>query len=90
MPAEPLEIVRQVSERWNAGDIEGLLALYSDDVVVKTGEHWPESRPVQGKDEFRESIDEWRSVWKSIVIETDQVEAHGDRVVAHGAWKSTG
>ena len=90
MSGEPLEIVRQVAERWNAGDIEGLLALYSEDIVVKTGEHWPESSPVQGKEEFRESIDEWRSVWKSIVIETDQVEAHGDRVVAHGAWKSTG
>ena len=90
MPSTPLEIVREVSERWNAGDIEGLLALYADDIVVKTGEHWPEQGPVQGKDEFRESIDEWRSVWKSISIETDKVEAHGDRVVAHGAWKSTG
>jgi len=36
--ADPREIVRQVSERWNAGDIEGLLALYADDLVVQTGE----------------------------------------------------
>jgi ketosteroid isomerase-like protein len=90
MPSEPLEIVRQVSERWNAGDIEGLLALYSDDIVVKTGEHWPEQATVQGKAAFRESIDEWLSVWQSIAIETDHVEAHGDRVVARGAWQSTG
>src|SRR5215204_7454204 len=33
-PMESLESVRQVGERWNAGDIEGLLELYWDDVVV--------------------------------------------------------
>jgi ketosteroid isomerase-like protein len=87
---ESLEIARQVGERWNAGDIEGLLALYSDDIVVQTGEHWPEQVTLQGKAAFRESIDEWLSVWASIEIETDHVEAYGDRVVAHGEWRSTG
>jgi ketosteroid isomerase-like protein len=87
---EPVEIVRQVGERWNAGDIDGLLALYADDIVVRTGEHWPEQATVQGKAAFRESIDEWLSVWQSIEIETADVEAYGDRVVAHGAWHSTG
>jgi ketosteroid isomerase-like protein len=87
---EPVEIVRRVADRWNSGDIEGLLELYSDEIVVKTGEHWPEQGPVQGKEAFRESIDEWLSVWESVAVETDHVEAYGDRVVARGAWKSTG
>ena len=87
---DPREIVRQVSERWNAGDMEGLLALYADDLVVQTGEHWPEQATMQGKEAFRESIDEWLDVWESISIETEQVEVFGDRVVAHGAWRSTG
>jgi ketosteroid isomerase-like protein len=87
---DPIEIVRQLGERWNAGDIDGLLELYSDDIVVKTGEHWPEQAPVKGKVAFRESIDEWLGVWQSIAIETDHIEAHGDRVVARGAWQSTG
>jgi ketosteroid isomerase-like protein len=87
---EPTEIVRQVSERWNAGDIEGLLELYAEDIAVKTGEHWPEQGPVQGKAAFRESIDQWLSAWESVTIETDHVVAYGDRVVAVGAWKSTG
>ena len=88
--AEPLEIVRQVAQRWNAGDMEGLLELYHDDVTVQTSEHWPEHQVLQGKDAFRESIDEWLSVWESIEVETDHVEAYSDRVVALGAWKSTG
>jgi hypothetical protein len=57
---------------------------------LKTGEHWPEQATLQGKDAFRESIDEWLGVWESIAVETDYVEAFGDRVVAHGAWRSTG
>ena len=50
----------------------------------------PEQATLQGKAAFRESIDEWLSVWESIAVETDHVQAHGDRVVARGAWLSTG
>ena len=71
---EPRDIVREVSERWNAGDFEGLLELYHDDVSVHTGEHWPERHVLEGKAAFRESIDEWLTVWESIAVETDHVE----------------
>ena len=40
---EALDIVRQSAERWNAGDFEGMFELYSEDMVVVTGEHWPEA-----------------------------------------------
>ena len=88
--SQPLEIVRQVGQRWNAGDMEGLLDLYHEDVAVHTGEHWPERHVLEGKAAFRESIDEWLSVWESIEVETDHVEAYGERVVARGQWRSTG
>jgi ketosteroid isomerase-like protein len=88
--AEPLEIVRQVSERWNAGDIDGVYELYHDDLVVQEGEHWPSRRTLKGKDAFRESTQEWLSVWQSVHVETDAVEAYGDRVVAHGNWVTKG
>jgi ketosteroid isomerase-like protein len=91
MSREALDIVSQVAEHWNAGDIEGMFELYHDDMVVVTGEHWPDGNAVMvGKDAFRETTRDWLSVWKSIEIETDHVEAHGDRVVAHGCWRSTG
>jgi ketosteroid isomerase-like protein len=91
MTQTSLDIVRQSAERWNAGDFEGMFELYADDMVVVTGEHWPDGNAVmEGKDAFRESTKEWLSVWQSIEIETDHVEAYGDRVVAHGHWRSTG
>src|SRR3954470_12849945 len=43
MSEQALDIVRRSAERWNAGDFEGMFDLYSDDLVVVTGEHWPES-----------------------------------------------
>ena len=83
--------MRTSAERWNAGDFEGMFELYADDMVLVTGEHWPEANLVmEGKDAFRESTQEWLEVWKSIDLETDHVEAYGDRVVANGAWRSTG
>jgi ketosteroid isomerase-like protein len=91
MSQEALEIVRQVSERWNAHDIDGLFELYHDDMVVVTGEHWPDGNAVlEGKPRFRESTHEWLDVWQSVHVETDAVEAYGDRVVAHGNWVTKG
>ena len=85
------EIVHEVGRRWNAGDFEGMVELYSEDVVAVTGEHWPEANvTTQGKDAFRESTRDWLSFWESIEMETDHVEAHGDRVVAAGHWRSKG
>ena len=88
---EPLDIVRQIAERWNAGDMEGLFELYADDVVVMTGEHWPDGNAVlEGKEQFRENTHDWLSIWESVHVETDAVEAYGDRVVAHGNWVTKG
>ena len=91
MAQEPLDIVRRSSELWNTGDLEGMFDLYTEDVVVVTGEHWPEANvTTEGKEAFRESTREWVSFWESIEMETDHVEAFGDRVVAQGAWRSKG
>ena len=91
MSEEALDIVRQCADRWNAGDFEAMFELYSDDIVTVTGEHWPEANvTMEGKDAFRESTRDWLSVWEQIQLETDHVEAFGDRVVATGQWRSTG
>jgi uncharacterized protein len=90
MSQDALDIVRKSAERWNAGDFEGMFELYSEDMVVVTGEHWPEANvTTEGKDAFRETTRDWLSVWKEIELETDHVEAYGDRVVAAGHWRLT-
>jgi ketosteroid isomerase-like protein len=87
---ENIEVIRKVGERLNDGDVDGMLELYADDVVLIAGEHWPDTKPVEGKAAFRESTEDWLSVWQSVELETDEVEAYGDRVVAHGCWRNIG
>ena len=90
MSEEPVEVIRQVAERMNAGDIEGMLALYHEDIVHQPSPDWPDNKPTKGKTAFREITKDWVSLWQSMEIETDTVEAYGDRVLAIGTWRTTG
>jgi ketosteroid isomerase-like protein len=84
------EIVQLLGDRWNAGDMDGVVDLYHDDVVMVPGEHWPDTLLLEGKDAFRKNMEEWLGAWESVEIETAHVESFGDRVVATGCWRSTG
>jgi ketosteroid isomerase-like protein len=84
------EIVLLLAERWNAGDMDGVLDLYTDDVVMVPGEDWPDTLQLEGKHAFRKNMEEWLGVWESVEIEAAHVESFGDRVVATGCWRSTG
>jgi ketosteroid isomerase-like protein len=83
-------VVRKLVERWNAGDNEGTLALYHEDVVQHAGSHWPEQGTWIGREQMRENIDEWRAVWESVEVEVASIESHGDKVLGTGCWKPRG
>ena len=85
-----LEVVTRIGELWNAGDLDGLLELYDDDVEVLTDPGWPEG-PTQGKDAFANTTREWRAAWATIDVTPGEVRAiGGDRVLAEGFWDSRG
>ena len=84
-----LEVVRKLGERWNAGDFDGVLALYHDDVEMVTDPTWPEP-PTRGKEAFARSSEDWRASWEKIDIDVAGVEARGDTVIAEGAWDTRG
>jgi ketosteroid isomerase-like protein len=85
-----VEVIRQVAERLNAGDVEGMLELCDEEIVHQPSSEWPDTKPSQGKAAFREITEDWLSLWQSIEIETDKMEAYGDRVLAVGSWRTTG
>jgi ketosteroid isomerase-like protein len=87
---EHLAIVRPLIERWNAGDIDGVVELYTEDTVMYPGEEWPDQTAFRGHEGVRENIEQWRSVWESSTIELERVESYGDRAVASGAWINRG
>jgi ketosteroid isomerase-like protein len=87
---ENAEVIRELARRWNAGDIEGVLEMYTDDAVMHSGEDWPEQTTWHGREGIRSNIEEWRAVWESAELEISHIETVGERVVAGGAWNARG
>jgi ketosteroid isomerase-like protein len=85
-----VDVIHELTTRWNAGDMDGVLELYAEDAVTRTGPHWPEQASYHGRDEIRASIEEWRSVWEHVVAQLDSLEEYGDKVVATGSWQIRG
>jgi uncharacterized protein (TIGR02246 family) len=86
----PADVLHELARRWNAGDIEGVLELYTDDAVMISGPDWPEQTIWRGREAIRSNIDDWRAVWESAELELRRIETFGDRVVADGAWNTRG
>ena len=84
------ELIRQLAERWNAGDIEGAVDLYADDARMVNGPDWPEQGTWEGHGGIRQSMQEWGAVWESAVVEMGPIERYGDRIVATGIWRNRG
>ena len=79
------EVVRQVAERWNAGDLEGVLELYAEDIEMISDPQWPDPGTV-GKENFRRYSEEWREAWASAKIDIGRLQAAGEHVIADGNW----
>jgi ketosteroid isomerase-like protein len=90
--AEPdnVDLARTLVELWNAGDIDGVVDLYTEDAAMIAGPEWPDQAEYHGHEGVRANIEQWRSVWESSRIEAESIEAHGDRVVASGTWITRG
>jgi ketosteroid isomerase-like protein len=84
------DVIRQLAERWNAGDFEGVLELYTEDAVVRNGPDWPEQGGSHGRDGIRAGIEEWRSAWEWSQIELGRIQEFGDRAVVEGSWITRG
>jgi ketosteroid isomerase-like protein len=84
------DIIRELTERWNAGDVDGVVPLYTEDAEIRTGPHWPEVTTYRGREEIRRTSAEWASMWDMLQIEVDTLEEFGDKLVVTGAWRMRG
>ena len=87
---EHQHLARRMIERWNAGDVDGVIELYTEDISMHAGEEWPDQAVYEGHDGARANIEQWVSVWESSQIELERLESYGDRVVASGEWVTRG
>jgi ketosteroid isomerase-like protein len=84
------DVIRELVERWNAGDVDGALELYAEDAIAVSGPDWPEQETHRGHDELRSNMNDWLSVWESSRIEIGSIETYGEHVVGTGTWTTTG
>ena len=84
------DLIRQLIGMWNAGDLEGVSDLYTEDAEIRTGPHWPEQATYRGHDAIRATSEEWASMWDTLQVEVDSMEEYDDKVVAIGAWRMRG
>jgi ketosteroid isomerase-like protein len=88
--ADNVDLTRRLVELWNAGDVDAVVDLFTEDAAMIAGAEWPDQAQYHGREGVRANIEGWRSVWESSRIEPERVEAHGERVVASGAWVTRG
>jgi uncharacterized protein (TIGR02246 family) len=82
----PKDVQSQWAKAFNAGDLEGLMALYAPDacLVPQPGQ------PVQGHDAIREALRNFVSLGAKIEIDADYVLESKDTALLRGRWQLTG
>jgi ketosteroid isomerase-like protein len=84
------DVIRELTAKWNSGDVDGVVDLYTEDAEIRTGPHWPELETYRGREAISATSKDWASLWDRLQIEVDELEEYGDKLVAIGAWRMRG
>jgi ketosteroid isomerase-like protein len=88
--ADHKETLKGGYEAYNSGDIEGVLATWSDDVKWEGGNSdLPAGGDYQGKDQVVGAFGELGEAWESLSVTPDEMVAEGDSVVVLGHLEGT-
>ena len=82
MPATAENLCRTAYERYSAGDFDGLLELFAEDVEVYVDPPNFESGTYHGHTEYRALMERWGSAWDEMRIEVMDMESEGDWIIA--------
>jgi ketosteroid isomerase-like protein len=88
--SESKELLERFAERLNAGDTEGWLELYSEDVVFVASDSWPENSTVTGRDGIRDFWREFTGVWEDLQLRINRIHDAGDAAVGECQWVTRG
>jgi len=85
---ENVEVVRRAWDAWGRGDLDGLLALCTEDVIFGTTHmrDWPEPE-YRGHDGFRRFLSEWLEVWEEFEVGADELIPAADGRVVSLFWQ---
>ena len=84
MSEENAEVTRRAWDAWKRGDLDGVLALSTEDLIFGTTHirDWPE-REYKGHNGLRRFMTEWLEVWDGFEVGVDElIPAPDGRVVS--------
>ena len=91
MPQENVEVIRSLTERFNAGDWEGVLELIHPDLELFPPEDEPEAKAVyRGREGYREYTSYWIDTFDQWQTEVDEYIDASECVVVVGRVHARG
>jgi ketosteroid isomerase-like protein len=82
MSQENVEIVANLVDAWNRGDVDGFLRLFDVDCEVIFPPEVPEPGPFRGHAQLREWAEGFLAAWESHTAEIVELIEKGDSAVA--------
>ena len=90
MSQENVEIVRSLTERINAGDVDGVLDFIHPDLVLYAPDDEPEAGVYRGHEGWREVAGFWNDSFDDYHVEIEELIDAGEYVVVIGLVTATG
>jgi ketosteroid isomerase-like protein len=89
-----VELVREIIDALNRGDVEAMLARMDPDFEWRPLEDSPVSRNYRGHEHVRRYVEDWLSTFDNLRLELVEPSAVGDQVVVvvrgHGRGRASG
>jgi len=83
----PVEAHTLFQKAYNAGDMQGLMALYEPDAVLVPQ---PGAEPVRGLQAIRSALEGFLALKGTVELQTTHVVQHGDIALLRSAWRLKG
>ena len=84
-----LELIQGGYEAFGRGDLEGVLAILSDDIEWSVPDLVPQGGNANGKQEVAGFFERLMSLWEGLSLDIEDFVASGDRVVVLGTASGT-
>jgi ketosteroid isomerase-like protein len=86
-----LNLNRRAFDAFDAGDVDGVLALLDPEVEVYMPNDLPNSGTFRGHEGYLKWVGNWLEAWDDFTVEIREIEPVGERhVVAHARQSATG
>jgi ketosteroid isomerase-like protein len=89
-----VDVVREIIDAFNRGDVEAMLARMEREFEWSPLENSPVSRRVRGHEQVRRYVEDWIDTFDNLRMEVGDLRAVGDHVVVevngHGSGRASG